>query len=347
MIRMVVFDIDGIITDNTIVVDPEGHECKRINFKDMDAVHEIRNMGLKIAALTGEQTPMTEYFKNRFPWDEFITGAKNKKEKLTELIVKYGITSEELCYIGEGKYDVEALEYAGLGVCPSDAIPQAREASDIVLERRGGDGCVWELAGIIRSFNADKDDDYVIKRLNEHEKAFKLIRKDDELRKAIVCVGDVIEKSLRAGGRLLLCGNGGSAADAQHIAAEFTGRFYKERAAMDAEALNVNTSVLTAIGNDYDYNRVFARQVEAKGGKGDVLIGISTSGSSSNVLAALKTAKDIGMNTVLLTSICLSKDADIPADHIIRIPSDMTPRIQEAHIFVGHLWAEYVEEHLF
>jgi D-sedoheptulose 7-phosphate isomerase len=153
-----------------------------------------------------------------------------------------------------------------------------------------------------------------------------------------------IVKSLRDGGKLLCCGNGGSAADAQHLAAEFTGRYLKERRALPALALHANTSSLTAIGNDYGFDLVFARQLEALGNEGDVLLGISTSGNSRNVLRAMEVAKSKSIYTIALTG-SGGKMKDL-ADCAICIPSEETPRIQECHILTGHIICEIAEDML-
>lgn len=150
---------------------------------------------------------------------------------------------------------------------------------------------------------------------------------------------------LRAGGRIMLCGNGGSAADAQHIAAELSGRYLLERPAIDAQALSCNTSALTAIGNDYGYESVFARQVEAHGRRGDLLIAISTSGNSPNIIAAVRRARELGIYTVSLTGEgggALRGEVDIA----ICAPSSNTPRIQEMHILIGHTMCHIVESGL-
>jgi len=153
--------------------------------------------------------------------------------------------------------------------------------------------------------------------------------------------------TLRAGGRVLLCGNGGSATDAQHIAAELVGRFGKNRPALDAEALTVNTASLTAIGNDFGFDQVFSRQVEAKGRKGDVLVGITTSGNSPNVIRAMEKGKEKGLTLIGLTG--ANREAAIvkAADVVVAVPSAVTPRIQEAHILIGHMWCEHIERSLF
>lgn len=155
-----------------------------------------------------------------------------------------------------------------------------------------------------------------------------------------------IVKALRSGGKVIFCGNGGSAADAQHLAAEFTGRYLKERSALPALALHANTSALTAIGNDYGFDQVFARQMEALGKEGDVAVGISTSGNSPNVLRALEVAKSRSIYTVALTGASGGKMKKV-ADCTICVPSEETPRIQECHILTGHIICEIAEEMLF
>lgn len=157
--------------------------------------------------------------------------------------------------------------------------------------------------------------------------------------------GDIIA-SLRRGGKVLLCGNGGSAADAQHIAAELSGRFYYDRAPLFAEALHVNTSYLTAIANDYSYREIYSRLVRGMGRSGDVLIGLSTSGNSENVVEAMRTARELGLVTVAFTGLGGGQLAQI-AQHLIAIPSTDTPRIQECHMLLGHSVCEVVESALF
>ena len=154
---------------------------------------------------------------------------------------------------------------------------------------------------------------------------------------------NAITKCLKNGNKILLCGNGGSAADSQHIAAEFIGRFQKERRALPAMALTTDTSALTALGNDYTFDIVFSRQLEALGNKGDVLIGISTSGNSKNVLEAIKKAKELGVVTIAVTGNDGGKIA-AAADIKLIVPSKITARIQEAHLVMFHAMCELVEE---
>jgi D-sedoheptulose 7-phosphate isomerase len=169
---------------------------------------------------------------------------------------------------------------------------------------------------------------------------------DPVLCEATARVAALSVEALRAGGKILLCGNGGSAADAQHWAGELVSRFYYDRPGLPAIALTTDTSILTAIGNDYGYERVFARQVEALGRKGDVLYGISTSGNSPNVVAALEAARAQGLVTIGFTGQGGGKMLAL-CDICIRIPSDSTPRIQEGHEVLGHAICGMIEAAMF
>jgi D-sedoheptulose 7-phosphate isomerase len=159
-------------------------------------------------------------------------------------------------------------------------------------------------------------------------------------------IADEIVNCYSHDGKVLFCGNGGSAADAQHIAAELSGRFYFDRDPLDAEALHVNTSYLTAVGNDYGYEQVYSRLVKARGRKGDVLVGLSTSGNSPNVIKAFELANEIGMITVGMTGESGGKMKAI-SRYLLNVPSGDTPRIQESHILMGHILCELVEEKMF
>ena len=169
---------------------------------------------------------------------------------------------------------------------------------------------------------------------------------DHELQKTVgECVLLLVE-AFKNGNKVLFCGNGGSAADAQHLAAEFSGRFYTDREALPAEALHVNTSYLTAVANDYSFDIVYSRMVTGIGKKGDVLVGLSTSGNSVNVIKAFEAARQKGMTTIGFTG-NTGGNMKAHCDYLINIPSADTPRIQESHILIGHIICQLVEEQYF
>lgn len=169
---------------------------------------------------------------------------------------------------------------------------------------------------------------------------------DEILTERMAEIVQVITQTFRNGNKVLFCGNGGSAADAQHLAAEFSGRFYKDREALPAEALHVNTSYLTAVANDYSFDVIYARLVKGMGKKGDVLIGLSTSGNSKNIIEAFKSARENEMITIGFTGSTGGKLKEL-SDYLLNVPSDDTPRIQESHIMLGHILCQLVEEQYF
>ncbi len=170
--------------------------------------------------------------------------------------------------------------------------------------------------------------------------------KDQDLLNSIQAIADICIAAFKSKNKVLFCGNGGSAADAQHLSAELSGRFYIDRDPLYAEALHVNTSYLTAVANDYCFDEIFSRLVQAKGKKGDVLIALSTSGNSANIINAIETAKQIGMHTIGLTGASGGKMKGL-CEQLIRVPSEDIPRIQESHILIGHIICEIIESKLF
>jgi D-sedoheptulose 7-phosphate isomerase len=187
---------------------------------------------------------------------------------------------------------------------------------------------------------------FIAERLEDSIAVKRQIREDARLLGQIGEIAELIIKAYRDGKKVILFGNGGSAADAQHIAAEFVGRYYVDRAPLPAIALTVNTSSLTAIGNDYSYDAIFARQLSAFGQEGDIAIGISTSGNSKNVIQALQIAKEKGLITVGFVGRDGGKMKGV-VDYCLPIPSNDTPRIQEGHITLGHIICDIVERELF
>lgn len=159
------------------------------------------------------------------------------------------------------------------------------------------------------------------------------------------CIHKIVT-AFKNGNKVLFCGNGGSAADAQHLAAEFSGRFYTDRKALPAEALHCNTSYLTAVGNDYSFDVIYSRLVDGIGQHGDILIGLSTSGNSKNIVKAFETAREKGMPTIGFTGMTGGQLKPL-SDYLINVPSTDTPRIQESHILIGHIICQLVEEKMY
>ncbi len=190
------------------------------------------------------------------------------------------------------------------------------------------------------------DQDFIKNKIIQSIEVKQQLLTNKDLLLTIEKVAHKMVETFKNGGKVLLCGNGGSAADAQHISAELSGRFYKDREPLYAEALHVNTSYLTAVANDYSFDEVYSRMIKAMGQKGDLLVGLSTSGNSLNILNAIETANKLGMTTVGLTGNSGGKLKDL-CSYLINIPSNDTPRIQESHILIGHILCEITEKLMF
>ena len=184
------------------------------------------------------------------------------------------------------------------------------------------------------------------KRLSEHQRAIESLKSDAALTARIAEAVDAITECFRSGHKVFFCGNGGSAADAQHLAAEFSGKFYLDRDVLPAEALHCNTSYMTAVGNDYSFEAVYARLISGIAAAGDILVGISTSGNSANIVRAFEVCRKNGVMTIGMTGAGGGKMKDL-SDILLDMPSTDTPRVQECHITVGHMICELVESSIF
>ena len=188
--------------------------------------------------------------------------------------------------------------------------------------------------------------DTIIRSITDSIATKQTILGNGELIGTIQAVANVMVKALKDGKRILWCGNGGSAADAQHLAAELSGRFYYDRPPLNSEAMHCNTSYMTAVANDYGYDLIYARMIDGACKPGDVLVGISTSGNSKNICNAFRKAEELGVITVAMTGET-GGEMKAMADYLLNVPSSDTPRIQEAHIMIGHIICEIVEAQLF
>jgi D-sedoheptulose 7-phosphate isomerase len=346
-IKLLALDIDGVITDGRASFSPAGEEAKTFSFHDLDAVTLLLRQGMRVALITGEDGPMVEAIARRFGVTSVIAGAKDKLAAVQTLAAAQQVSLDEIAYVGDGDRDAPALAAVGLGLAPANATPAARAAAHRQLSRAGGNGAVAEAVRLIRALEAPDRSAFLpdltrILRdsLDAHQRLI-----DGE---SLPVLGDIAQAfiaALKAGHKLLFFGNGGSAADAQHIAAEFVGRFLRERQPLPALALTTDSSMLTAIGNDWAFEDVFARQVRALVRPGDVVIGISTSGSSPNVLRGLEAGRAGGAVTVGFTG---QRGGKMPpvCDVCFCAPADHTPRIQELHILAWHAICEIVEAHL-
>jgi D-sedoheptulose 7-phosphate isomerase len=347
-INVLALDIDGVLTDGRVELGKGGEESKGIALRDLDAIMAARRAGVQIALVTGESGPLVDVIARRIDADRVLMGKKDKRAALQELAEALNARPEQICFVGDADRDARAFSSIGLGLAPSDASPTARAEAHRVLTSRGGAGAVAEAVDIVlRAREAGAEEaarNEALRKIVEESVAahHALLESGTQ---ALSGIARIFVSALRAGRKLLFCGNGGSAADAQHVAAELMGRFKLERAPWPAIALTTDTSILTAVSNDWEFEDVFARQVRALAKPGDIVVGISTSGRSPNVVRALTDAKKAGAIAIAFTGEQGGPIADA-ADVCFRAPSAATPRVQELHILAWHAICEVVEETL-
>lgn len=347
MIKLVAFDIDGVLTNGTYLVDGNGNESKIISFKDLDSFNLIKKLNIKTLFITSEKNSLTEYFNTKFKPDAFFDGAVDKLLVLKEYLRKKNYNLSEVCYVGDGKKDLNCIQEVGLSICPSNSISEVKEKAKYILKTSGGDGVLYDVYHILKEVIGElnkkktKNNGDFYKILDEHMEIIQLIKSDNDMNNSIEKAIKVMKESLKKSGVIFSCGNGGSAADSQHFTAELVGKFAYNRKSIPAIALTTNSSIITSIGNDFSFDNVFERQLEGLGREGDVLLAVTTSGNSKNIALALEMAKKKQMKTILLTSNrCINGNADI----IIKCPSNKTERIQEIHIMIIHYICAKIEE---
>jgi len=346
---LLALDIDGVLTDGTVSMNAAGDERKLLSYRDIDAVFRARREGLGVALLTAEATPVASRIAARLEAEHFIPGRRDKGTALRELMEGLGLASEEVCYIGDSAKDAEALEIAGLGLAPADAEAAARAAADIVLTRRGGHGAVAEGVELfLGKLQPPRREEDGAETAGELESAVLPLRElisvlrdfESSALGDVVAAGRLLHETLERGGTIYTFGNGGSAADAQHLAAEIVGFFRGEAGIGRAVALTADTALLTALANDAGYAEVFSSQLVRLGRPGDAAVAFTTSGRSENVRRGLETARNHGLATVLVTGAAAPRDLD--ADARITVPSADTQRIQEVHGLVIHQLCERI-----
>jgi D-sedoheptulose 7-phosphate isomerase len=346
-LKAVALDVDGVLTDDTFGWDAQGVETKRFAFLDVMGVSRATKAGFVFALVSGEATSFVDRYAAKMKIGDVFQGTKDKASSVREFARRHNLSTDEILFVGNDINDLEAMSICGLSAAPIDAHESVCAVVDYVTKRPGGHGAVREVLDLLMNREEQRPtmsnffreeleahQDVLSKLVNEHQAEL------DQLTKLFL-------DCFSSGHKVLFCGNGGSAADSQHIAAEFINRFRFDRPALPALALTVDTSVLTCIGNDSSYDFVFSRQVEALAQPGDVVIGITTSGRSKNILLALEAAKKKKAIAVGLTGkdgVARMKDV---TDFTLGVPSNDTARIQEGHEFALHCVAAIVENTMF
>jgi D-sedoheptulose 7-phosphate isomerase len=344
-ILLLALDVDGVLTDGSVTLTPSGEESKGVAFRDLDALARARRAGLRVALVTGEEGPLVMAIAAKAGAEFVLPGAKDKVAALEALSANAAVPLSRICFVGDADRDALAFPMVGMSMTPADGSRAARRTALRVLAARGGAGAVEEAVELLLEGGEEGDlrpgFEHTLRRIAEdslraHEKLVL------ESTPVLAEVASLLTRALKSGKRVYFCGNGGSAADAQHVAAELVGRFALEREPFPALALTTDTSILTAVGNDWDFSDIFSRQVRAHARSGDIVVGISTSGKSANVVKALEAARALGAVTIAFTGRnggAVAKAADVA----FKAPDASTPRVQELHLLAWHGVCEVVE----
>lgn len=351
---LLVYDFDGVMTDNRVLVDHLGGESVACTRADGLGVDIIRSLGLPQVILSTETNPVVRARAEKLKLP-VLQGLADKRQALVDYCIAQGYALGRVLYAGNDVNDFEAMQMVGYAVCPVDAHPAIRSLASLVLSTRGGEGVIREIADRLVDPDTANDDpvgdlteaDHMASIRNQLEDSIllrKAILTDSDLLGRVGRLAQAVGNSLGRGGKVIFAGNGGSFADAQHLAAEFVGRFMREREPLSAVCLGTNSSLSTAVGNDYRFDDIFLRELKALGAAKDVFIVISTSGQSNNLVRAVEFAARVGIETYGL----LGKGGGqigrmVPS---IVVPSNHTARIQELHITVGHIVCDLVDTQL-
>jgi D-sedoheptulose 7-phosphate isomerase len=346
-ISLVVFDFDGVMTDNRVRVHQSGDEAVWCHRGDGLGIARLREAAFDVIVLSTETNPVVAARCRKLNI-QAIQSCEDKLTALQQFSADRNVSAGQIAYVGNDINDLACMEWVGWPIAVADAVPRVRAVAKWVTRLPGGGGAVREVADrlVAARANADPAIEWARQTVWQSLEVKQAIAASEQLLSQIVRVARAMADVLESGGRIFFFGNGGSAADAQHLAAELVGRFALERRALPAMALSVNNSVVTAIGNDYGFDQVFSRQLEGLARAGDLAIGITTSGKSANVVRAMHSGRAMGLRTVALTG---ARGGQIRAavDECLCVPSDITPRIQEGHILIGHMLCEYAERALF
>lgn len=348
---LIVYDFDGVMTDNRVYVLQDGGEAVVCNRGDGLAVDMIRSAGIPQLILSTETNTVVRTRAEKLKLG-VIHACADKAQALTEYCLQHGYDLARVLYIGNDLNDIGAMRLTGYPVSPADGHPAVRAVARRVTSAAGGEGVIRELADWLfapaaRTAEAvEKDTMQMIEQirdeLSESVRLREALLRDEALLERLCALSRTIATALRAGNKIIFAGNGGSYADAQHLAAEFVGRFMRERAPLAAVCLGTNGSTLTAVGNDYRFEEVFARELRAIAGKGDVFIPISTSGNSGNLIQAMDAAREIGVDVYALVGKGGGRMSQLAPSFVV--PSSHTARIQEIHITLGHLVCGLVDD---
>jgi len=350
-IDLVVYDFDGVMTDNRVYLDQDGIETVVCTRADGLGVDMLRRVDLPQIIISTETNSVVVARARKLRL-QALHGVADKRKALLDFCASEAYDPARVVYVGNDANDLEAMRAVAYPVCPADAHPAVRSIACMVTSAAGGEGVVRELAdhllgndGSDAMSHVDLQSSGLSARIREefHDAvALRLaMMEDSQVIASIDLMANAMADSLASGGKVFFAGNGGSFADAQHLAAEFVGRFMHERPPLAGVCLGTNASTVTAVGNDYSFKDIFLRELRALGRPGDVLVTLSTSGNSDNLVTLIEVARKMDIRVFALLGKGGGRIAKLVPS--IVVPSDHTARIQELHITLGHIFCGLVD----
>jgi len=349
-IDLIVYDFDGVMTDNRVSLTEDGLESVVCNRADGLGVDLLRRAGIPQIIISTETNNVVRARACKLGL-EALHGVPDKRKALVDYCEERGFELRRVAYVGNDLNDLDAMQCVGFPVSPADGHAAVRALAYLVTRAVGGAGVVRELADELLASEERRREfpdggprrfaETIRRELDEAARLRTAMMNDPTTIEAVETMARTVVKSLRSGGRVIFAGNGGSFADAQHLAAEFVGRFMRERAPLAGICLGTNASTVTAVGNDYRFDDVFVRELRAVARKDDVFIALSTSGNSGNLITAIDAAREIGVHVFALLGKGGGRIARLVPGLVV--PSDNTARIQEMHITFGHILCGLVD----
>jgi YrbI family 3-deoxy-D-manno-octulosonate 8-phosphate phosphatase len=345
-VSLVVFDFDGVMTDNHVWVHQSGAEAVRCHRGDGLGIARLKKAGFQIIVLSTETNPVVTARCRKLKI-EAVQACEDKLAALQQLARERSLSPKEIAYVGNDLNDVACLRWVDWPIAVADASPEVHALAKWVTRSPGGRGAVREVADRLMLSRHDSDPTmaWIREWIWRSIEVKQGLGSSDELLARVLRVARTMTAVLRQDGRIFLFGDEGSAADAQHLAAELGGRVTGDRRPLPATALTIDTSLLTALDDDHTDHKTLARQLETQARAGDMAVGISISGNSPYVIRALETARRIGLRTVAFTGAASGKLGKI-GEECISIPSDRRACVTEAHMFIGRILCEYLERDL-
>ena len=346
-IALVVFDFDGVMTDNRVQVHQSGDEAVWCHRGDGMGIARLKDAAFEVVVLSTERNPVVAARCRKLDI-QAIQSCDDKLTALQQFAAERSLSPGQIAYVGNDINDLSCMQWVGWPIAVADAVPDVRAVARWVTCLPGGGGAVREVADrlVAARLNGDPAIEQARRSVWQSLDVTQAIAGSEQLLRQIVGVAETMADVLRAGGRVFFLGTGGSAADAQHLAAEVVRRFPRQRGPVPATALSADSSVPATAGNGCSEEQALARELEGLAQAGDMAIGMTAGGNAASVVRAMASSRAMGLRTIAMTGAPAGR---LPAavDECLCVPSDVTPRIHEGHLLIGHMLCELAERALF